>query len=144
MCRSGFLKMLIPPAFLQFPLFVGREQISQDGVVRFSCPTASHSCPLFYKWLCNSCFRGQLAHSAEYVLGFLRLNLLGLDTHTSSPWLESVLGTLLAIGSHALLERPLVECLLQTVYSGQTPMDFPLCSHRCTVFTNVCCLNGFF
>ena len=77
-------------------------------------------------------------------LGSSGLNLLGLDTHTSSPWPESVLATLLVTGSHAPLERPPVECLPQIVYSGQTSMDLPPCSHRCPVFTNVCCLNGFF
>ena len=33
--------------------------------------------------------------------------------------------------------------LPQIVYSGQTSMDLPPCSHRCPVFTSVCCLNGF-
>ena len=122
----------------------GESKLAKMAWSGFLAPQPLTLAPCFINDYVTAVSEGSWHECAEYVLGFLRLNLLGLDTHTSSPWLESVLGTLLAIGSHALLERPLVECLLQTVYSGQTPMDFPLCSHRCTVFTNVCCLNGFF
>ena len=117
---------------------IGKGQISQDGVVRLSCPVASRSCPLFYKWLCDSCFREQLAHSAEYMLGCLgtelawfgytyQLALTGVNTgYASSHWFWC------SAGKTPLLSACPKQCTL-----AKRPWISPL------VATDVLCLPMF-
>ena len=69
---------------------VGKEQISQDGVVRLSHPTGCHSCPMFYKlWLCNSWDHLQHCACASWgiclVMGFVQYTCMSFIMKAQAP-----------------------------------------------------------